>query len=44
MATGDYRFAETFYGLAEIGNPRLVRVFAEAAMGMSAGELEQYRS
>src|ERR671932_1870319 len=44
VATGDYLFAETFYGLAEIGNPRLVRVFAEAAMGMSAGELEQYRS
>jgi geranylgeranyl pyrophosphate synthase len=44
VATGDYLLAEAFYGLAEVGNPRLVRVFAEAAMGMSAGELEQYRS
>ena len=44
VATGDYLFAEAFYGLAKIGNPRLVRAFAEAAMGMSAGELEQYRS
>src|SRR5918912_2647878 len=44
VATGDYLLAEAFYGLAEIGNPRLVRVFAEAATGMSAGELEQYRS
>src|SRR5919199_2835180 len=44
VATGDYLLAEAFYGLAEIGNPRLVRVFAEAAMGMSAGELGQYRS
>lgn len=44
VATGDYLLAEAFYGLAEVGNPRLVRIFAEAAMGMSAGELEQYRS
>jgi geranylgeranyl pyrophosphate synthase len=44
VATGDYLFAEAFYGLAKIGDPRLVRVFAEAAMGLAAGELEQYRS
>jgi geranylgeranyl pyrophosphate synthase len=43
VATGDYLFAEAFYGLAEIGDPRLVRVFAEAAMGLAAGELEQFR-
>lgn len=44
VATGDYLFAETFHGLAEIGDPRLVRAFAEAAMGLAAGELEQFRS
>jgi len=44
VATGDYLFAEAFYDLAKIGDPRLVRVFAEAAMGLAAGELEQYRS
>ncbi len=44
VATGDYLFAEAFYGLAEIGDPRLVRAFSEAAMGLAAGELEQYRS
>ncbi len=44
LATGDYLFAESFYGLAEIGDPRLVRAFAEAAMGLAAGELEQFRS
>ena len=44
VATGDHLFAEAFYGLAKIGDPRLVRVFAEAAMGLAAGELEQYRS
>src|SRR5919107_937781 len=44
VATGDYLFAETFYGLAQIGDPRLVRAFAEAAMGLAAGELEQFRS
>jgi geranylgeranyl pyrophosphate synthase len=44
VATGDYLFAESFYGLAEIGDPRLVRAFAEAAMGLAAGELEQFRS
>ena len=44
LATGDYLFAESFHGLAEIGDPRLVRAFAEAAMGLAAGELEQFRS
>ena len=44
VATGDYLFAEAFYGLAEIGDPRLVRAFSEAAMGLAAGELEQFRS
>jgi geranylgeranyl pyrophosphate synthase len=44
LATGDYLFAQSFYGLAEIGDPRLVRAFAEAAMGLAAGELEQFRS
>ncbi|MDQ3966454.1 MAG: polyprenyl synthetase family protein [Actinomycetota bacterium] len=44
VATGDYLFAEAFYGLAKVGDPRLVRIFAEAAMGMATGELEQYRS
>ncbi|MDP8952119.1 MAG: polyprenyl synthetase family protein, partial [Actinomycetota bacterium] len=44
LATGDYLFAESFYGLAKIGDPRLVRAFAEAAMGLAAGELEQFRS
>ena len=44
VATGDYLFAEAFYGLAEIGDPRLVRAFAEASMGLAEGELEQYRS
>jgi heptaprenyl diphosphate synthase len=37
-------FAETFHGLAQVGDPRLVRAFAEAAMGLAAGELEQFRS
>ncbi len=44
VATGDYLFAESFHGLAEIGDPRLVRAFSEAAMGLAAGELEQFRS
>jgi geranylgeranyl pyrophosphate synthase len=44
VATGDYLFADSFHGLAEIADPRLVRAFAEAAMGLAAGELEQYRS
>jgi geranylgeranyl pyrophosphate synthase len=44
VATGDYLFAESFHGLAEIGDPRLVRAFAEAAMSLAAGELEQFRS
>jgi len=44
VATGDYLFAEVFLGLARIGEPRLVRAFSEAAMGLAAGELEQFRS
>src|SRR5918997_2009297 len=44
LATGDYLFAQSFHGLAEIGDPRLVRAFAEAAMGLALGELEQFRS
>ena len=44
VATGDYLFAEAFLGLAQIGDPRLVRAFSEAAMGLAAGELEQFRS
>jgi geranylgeranyl pyrophosphate synthase len=41
-ATGDYLFAEAFSKLARIGDPRLVRAFAEASVGLAAGELEQY--
>ncbi len=44
VATGDYLFSEAFNGLAKIEDPRLVRTFAESAMGLAAGELEQYRS
>lgn len=44
VATGDYLFAETFSELAEIGDPRIVRSFAEASEGLASGELEQYRS
>lgn len=43
-ATGDYLFAEAFSELARIGDPRLVRSFAEASVGLAAGELEQYRA
>ncbi len=43
-ATGDYLFAEAFSKLAGIGDPRLVRAFAEASVGLAAGELEQYRA
>src|SRR5215211_7799303 len=43
-ATGDYRFAEAFSELARIGDPRLVRAFADASVGLAAGELEQYRA
>ena len=43
-ATGDYLFAEAFSELARIGDPRLVRAFAEASVGLAAGELEQYRA
>ncbi len=43
-ATGDYLFAEAFSELAGIGDPRLVRAFAEASVGLAAGELEQYRA
>jgi geranylgeranyl pyrophosphate synthase len=44
VATGDYLFAEAFFELAEIGDPRLVRAFSEASEGLAAGELEQYRA
>ncbi len=44
VATGDYLFAESFSELARIGDPRLVRAFSEAAEGLAAGELEQYRA
>lgn len=44
VATGDYLFAETFYDLASIGNPRLIRAFSEASEGLASGELEQYRA
>ena len=44
VATGDYLFAEAFSLLAEIGEPRIIRAFAEAARGLAIGELEQYRS
>ncbi|MDQ3509054.1 MAG: polyprenyl synthetase family protein [Actinomycetota bacterium] len=44
VATGDYLFAETFSELAEIGDARIVRSFAEASEGLASGELEQYRS
>jgi geranylgeranyl pyrophosphate synthase len=43
-ATGDYLFAEAFSELARIAAPRLVRAFAEASVGLAAGELEQYRA
>jgi geranylgeranyl pyrophosphate synthase len=43
-ATGDYLFAEAFSELARIGDPRLIRAFAEASVGLAAGELEQYRA
>ena len=44
VATGDYLFAEAFSELAKIGDPRLIRAFAEASVGLAAGELEQYRA
>jgi geranylgeranyl pyrophosphate synthase len=44
VATGDYLFAETFYDLAQIGDPRLIRAFAEASEGLAVGEIAQYRS
>src|SRR3712207_5139982 len=43
-AAGDYLFAETFQELAGIGDPRLIRAFAEASVGLAVGELEQYRA
>ncbi len=43
-ATGDYLFAETFSGLAGIGDPRLIRAFSEASVELAVGELEQYRA
>jgi geranylgeranyl pyrophosphate synthase len=44
VATGDYLFAQTFHDLAKIGDPRLIRAFAEASEGLAVGEIEQYRS
>lgn len=44
IAAGDYLFAEAFADLAEIGDPRLIRAFAEASEALATGELEQYRS
>ena len=44
VATGDYLFAEAFSLLAEVGEPRIIRAFAEAARGLAIGELEQYRA
>ena len=44
IATGDYLFAESFSELARVGDPRLIRAFSEAAEGLAAGELEQYRA
>src|SRR5919107_1453782 len=35
-ATGDYLFAEAFSELARIGDPRLIRAFAEASVGLAA--------
>src|SRR5918993_1232912 len=43
-ATGDFLFAEAFSKLAGIGDPRLIRAFAVASVGLASGELEQYRS
>ena len=43
-ATGDFLFAEAFSRLAGIGDPRLVRAFAVASVGLADGELEQFRA
>src|SRR5215210_980623 len=43
-ATGDFLFAEAFSRLAAIGDPRLVRAFAVASVGLASGELAQYRA
>jgi geranylgeranyl pyrophosphate synthase len=43
-ATGDFLFAGAFSKLAGIGDPRLVRAFAVASVGLASGELEQYRA
>jgi geranylgeranyl pyrophosphate synthase len=43
-ATGDFLFAEAFSKLAGIGDPRLVRAFAVASVGLASGELEQFRA
>ena len=42
--TGDFLFADAFSRLAGIGDPRLVRAFAVASVGLASGELEQYRA
>lgn len=44
VATGDHLFAEAFRALAEVGDPRLVRVMTEAATELAAGELEQFKA
>ena len=44
VAAGDYLFAEAFMDLAQVGDPRIVRTFAEASENLATGELEQYRS
>src|SRR5215208_7462984 len=42
--TGDFLFAEAFSRLAGIRDPRLVRAFAVASVGLASGALEQYRA
>src|SRR3712207_8424577 len=37
VATGDYPFSETLYGVAQIGDPRLVGAFAEGGVGLGGG-------
>lgn len=44
VATGDYLFAEAFAALSSLGDPRVIREFAEASRGLAAGELDQFRA
>jgi geranylgeranyl pyrophosphate synthase len=44
VAVGDFLFAEAFGELAAVGDPRLVRVMAEAAAELASGELKQFRA